>query len=103
MNHAMDVFAGLTALIIAAALVLYPDAPMPRAKPAPPPVETVSPAPAAKPSPPPADNAARAQQIERDITAVRKEIAEIKEAIRLQQAVKSLPDESTTNESGGPR
>lgn len=94
MNPAADVVTGFAALILAASLVLYPDAPMPRPKPMPP-------APSTSTSSPPATSAPaidekeqeRAKQIKSDLKAAERDIAEIKNFIKLQQAVKGLPAE----------
>lgn len=101
-GHASDAVIGFAALVVAAVLVLYPNAPSPRPKPepAPPPLsEQVSQG--AAPSSAATDTTTkreaeqkRVDQLARDVDAAHREIIEIKEAVRLQQALKTLPQES---------
>lgn len=94
MHPAADIATGFLALIIAASLVLYPDAPMPRPKPEPPPATTNSSAPAPEIMPAIAEvEQRRAEQIKSDLKTAERDIAEIKEAIKLQQAIKAMPPE----------
>jgi hypothetical protein len=70
---------------------------MPRPKPELPPVEKAEPQPA--PAMPAAvTQAEQVKQITADIKTVRTDLAEIREAIRVQQALKSLPQEASGDE-----
>lgn len=86
------------AITIGAVALLGTMVVMPRPKPEPPP-------PVEKTEPPPAPAAAaektqaeQVKQIAADIKTVRTDLAEIKEAIRVQQALKSLPQEASGDE-----